>query len=101
MEMAVEMADFRFGPKRMWPALYALVALLTLLFQVYVAVHARLRAQLCQSGSVGQHLASLLDCVSRWHRLNYLQSLRRLSASNRVFCRSVMILPSLRFTASS
>ena len=33
------------------------------------AVLTRLRAQLRQGGGVGEHLASLLDRVSRWHRL--------------------------------
>ena len=36
MEMAAPMADVRAGRGRMWPALYALTALLTLIFQIYI-----------------------------------------------------------------
>ena len=36
MEMAAAMTDVRSGRGRMRPALYALAALLTLIFQVYV-----------------------------------------------------------------
>ena len=36
MEMAAPLTDVRAGRGRMWPALYGLAALLTLIFQVYV-----------------------------------------------------------------
>jgi hypothetical protein len=36
MEMASAMPGIRFAPARAWPVAYALMAMLTLLFQVYV-----------------------------------------------------------------
>ena len=36
MEMVSVMTGTRFAPARVWPMLYALMALFTLLFQVYV-----------------------------------------------------------------
>jgi hypothetical protein len=36
MEMVAAMMEARFSRERVWPALYALMALLTLIFQVYV-----------------------------------------------------------------